>query len=108
MIRNAPRRRVLFFVVIALVGLMVAPMDECDDYAFFHPGAASAHAGVSTDDPAGSDHPHVCSCIVCVLTTDDSFVPRLPAPQRCEGVAIAPSVPGSSAYLPGIFHPPIA
>ena len=44
MIRNAPRRRVLFVVVIALVGLLAAPIDECDDYAFFRTGPATAHA----------------------------------------------------------------
>ena len=108
MIRNAPCRRVLLFVVIALVGLMAAPIDECDEYAFIHSRAAPAHANVSPDDAAGPDHQHACTCIVCVLITDDSFVPRLPAPQRGEGVAIAPPVLCSSTFLPGIFHPPIA
>ena len=108
MIRNAPRRRVLFVVVIALVSLLTVPIDECDDYAFFHPGAASAQAGVPDDDPAGSGHRHVCSCLVCDLTTNDSFAPSLQAPQRGEAVATVPAVLCSSAYLPAIFRPPIA
>ena len=108
MIRNAPRRRVLLVVVIALVGLNIVPIDECDDYAFIHLGPASAHAEVPSDDPAGSDHQHICSCLVCDLTTNDSFAPRLQAPQRGEMVAAVPAVLCSSTYLPGIFRPPIA
>lgn len=108
MIRNAPRRRVLLVVVIALVGLNIVPIDECDDYAFIRPGAASAHAEVPADDPAGSDHQHVCSCLVCELTTNDTFKPDLPAPQRGESVAAIAAVLCSSTYLPGIFRPPIA
>jgi hypothetical protein len=108
MIRNAPRRRVLLVVVIALVGLNIVPIDECDDYAFFHPGAASAQAGVPVDDSSGSDHQHICSCVVCDLTTNDSFAPRLQTPQRGEVVAAVPAVLCSSAFLPAIFRPPIA
>jgi len=108
MIRNAPRRRVLFVVVIALVSLLTVPIDECDDYAFFHPGAASAQAGVPDDDPAGSGHRHVCSCLVCDLTTNDSFAPHVQAPQRGGTVAAVPAVFSSSAFLPAIFRPPIA
>ena len=108
MIRNAPRRRVLFVVVIALVGLIGVPIDECDDYAFFHPGAASSQAEVPADDPARSDHQHFCSCLVCVLTTDDTFVPRLQVPQLGKAVAAVPAVLCSSTFLPGIFRPPIA
>jgi hypothetical protein len=116
MIRNAPRRRVLFVVVIALVGLMAAPIDECDDYAFFRTGPATAHAGLpeeARDDlharPCdGNSHLHVCSCLVCVLTTDDAFAPRLPAPQRGEKVSPLPVAPVSTGYLPAIYHPPIS
>jgi hypothetical protein len=108
MIRNARRRRVLFVAVIALVALMTAPIDECDDYAFIHAGAASAQADVPAGDPDGSAHQHVCSCIVCVLATDDVFVPGLPAPQRGGVVAAVPAVRCPDPYLPGIFHPPIA
>jgi hypothetical protein len=108
MIRNAPRRRVLFAVVIALVSLMTVPIDECDDYSFFLQGAASAQAEGPQGDPAGPDHQHVCSCLVCDLTTNDSFAPSLQAPQRGEAVATAPAVLCSSTYLPAIFHPPIA
>jgi len=108
MIRNAPRRRVLLVVIIALVGLMTVPIDECDDYSFFHPGAASAQAGVPDDDPDGSDTRHVCSCLVCDLTTNDSFAPHVQGPQRGETVAPVPTVFCSSAYLPAIFRPPIA
>jgi hypothetical protein len=108
MIRNAPRRRVLLVVVIALVSLMTVPIDECDDYSFFHQGAASAQAEGPQGDPAGPDHQHVCSCLVCDLTTNDSFAPSLQAPQRGEAVATVPAVLCSSTYLPAIFHPPIA
>ena len=108
MIRNAPRRRVLLVVVIALIGLNILPIDECDDYAFLRPGTASAHAEVPVDVPAGSDPQHICSCVVCVLTTNDTFRPCLPAPQRGETVAAVPAVLCSSADLPGIFRPPIA
>jgi len=95
MIHNAPRRRVLFVVAIVLVGLMAGPIDECDDYDFFNAGSAAAHQ-------------NVCSCLVCVLTTNDTFAPVLEAPQRGEAVETVPSVLCSSAYLPGIFRPPIA
>jgi hypothetical protein len=116
MIRNAPRRRVLFAVVTALIGLLAAPIDECDDYAFFRTGHASAHAGVpdgnrDDSDPKpgeGTSRPHICSCGVCELTTDDAFVPSLPPPQRGESVGPLRVAPVSSAYLPPIFRPPIA
>ena len=108
MIRNAPRRRVLFVAVITLVTLMTAPIDECDDYAFFHPGTASAQADIPSGDPDGSTHQFVCSCILCVLATDDMFVPRLPTPQRGDAVAAIPAVFCPDTYLPGIFRPPIA
>jgi hypothetical protein len=108
MFRNVPRRRILLVVVIAMVGLNLAPIDECDDYAFLYPGAASARAEVPGDDPCGFEHQHLCSCVVCELTTNDTFVPRLAAPQRGEAVADVPAVPCSSPYLPGIYRPPIA
>jgi len=108
MIRNALRRRVLYVVVIALVGVMTVPIDECDDYAFFHTGAAAAQAEVPVDDSSAPDHQHVCTCIVCVLTTNDTFAPLIQAPQRGETVAAVPAVLCSSAYLPAIFRPPIA
>ena len=116
MIRNAPRRRFLLVVVIMLVGLMTVPIDECDDYSFFHSGAASAQAEGPVDDQAGSgaedgkrsEHWHVCPCLVCDLTTDDSFAPRLPAPRRGESLVTVPAGFCSSAYLPPIFRPPIA
>lgn len=116
MIRNAPRRRVLIVVVIALAGMMAAPIDECDDYAFFRAGPATAHAGLPEDarddhdaGPGdGNSHLHVCSCLVCELTTDDAFAPSLPAPQRGEKVSPLPVAPFSAAYLPAIYHPPIS
>lgn len=108
MIRNAPRRRVLLVVVIALVGLNIVPIDECDDYAFLRPGAATAHAEVPGDDPDDSDRQHVCSCVVCDLITDDTFVPRLQAPHRMGLLAVVAVEPSSSVDLPGVYHPPNA
>lgn len=108
MIRNAPRRRAMVVVVIALVGLIIVPVDECDDYAFFRPVAATARAEVPADDPAGSDHQHACSCLVCVLTTDDTFIPRLTAPRRGELAAVVSTELCSSTYLPDVYRPPIA
>ena len=95
MIRHAPRRRVLVFVAIALVGLMAGPVDECDDYDFLNSGSAAAHHSV-------------CTCLVCELTTDDSFAPELDPPRRGEAVATVPAALCASAYLPAIFRPPIA
>ena len=108
MIRNAPRRRVLFVVVIALVGLNILPIDECDDYEFLGAGAVSAQMEITAGDPDGSTHAHVCSCIVCLLTTNDTFAPRLPAPRRGELVTVVAVEPSSSTDLSGIYHPPNA
>src|SRR5512139_1544054 len=108
MIPNAPRRRVLFVVVIALIGLMSMPIDECDDYAFLHLGAASAQAEVPAGDPDAPLHQPVCSCIVCVLTINEAFIPRVPTPQRSDLVTVISAVLCSSTFLPGIFRPPIA
>jgi hypothetical protein len=95
MVRNSPRRRVLFVFAIVLVGLLAGPIDECDDYDFLNSGSAAAHHSV-------------CTCLVCELTTDDSFAPNLEPPRRGEAVASVPAVLASSTYLPGIFRPPIA
>ena len=108
MIRTAPRRRVLLVVVIALIGLMSVPIDECDDYAFFRFGAAPAQAGYSGADPDRSEISHDCSCLVCVLTTDDAFLPRLLTPQRGEILATVVADPPISAFLSGVYHPPNA
>jgi hypothetical protein len=116
MVRNARRNRVLFFVAIALAGLMAAPFDACDDYAFLNLWASPAHAGLpglaseDTVEPSEeqTDHSHVCTCIVCNLTTDDSFAPVLPPPQRRETVPPARPVAFSSPYIQDVYHPPIA
>ena len=108
MMRTAPRRRVLLVVVIALIGLMSAPIDECDDYAFFRFGAAPAQAQVSGADPVGSVQLHPCSCLVCAPTTDDAFLPRLLTPQRGEVVAAVAADLQISVFLSGVYHPPNA
>ena len=116
MVRSVRRSPALLVVAIALAGLMAAPVDECDDYAFALPGAVSACAdpaesgpegSVATADP-GPDRGHFCSCVVCELATNDSSAPSLPAPRRGETVSPLPEVGNSSTYFPTIFRPPIA
>jgi hypothetical protein len=116
MVRNARRSRILMVVVVALAGLMAAPIDECDDYALLNPRAVSAHAGlpdVAGEDTCGdsedhTDHSQHCTCVVCDLAIDDSFAPSFPPPQRGDTVPPARAVALSSPHIPVIFHPPIA
>jgi hypothetical protein len=115
MVRSARRSRFLLAVAIALAGLMAAPLDACDDYACLNHQPSPARAGMPADalddlnlSSDESPHPHVCCCIVCELTTDDSFAPRLPSPRRGETLPQSPAVAVSSTYLPDIFRPPIA
>jgi len=105
-------------VVLVLIGLIIAPIAQADDYLFLVPSGQGniATTGSSTEGPGiftavaeeESDPTDACGCPFCILSLAESFAPLILPPKA--GEMLGPCFPClvSSTYRPDIFHPPYA